>query len=405
MPKKSVTALFLLLLGVRPFLSAATFPRWDILYSLCLVAAALLILAARISMFKDHPASPFFALFLIALILSLVFSKNRELSFSLFYRYTSAFCVFYCVTALAEKNKQLVLNLFLISAGCVSFYAVQWLLHGLFYTVDYLIKQPIIPRFALEYLGRAQAFIPFLTPTALGGYLILFIPLCFSSLIACDRYPSRRVKTMDAKNMIYLALSFLTTLALLSTQSLGALFSLMAATTIFLLIHKGNFGNKKILYLVIVFSVLFLLLAILRESNPQGFNKPLFSVASRYNYWKQALINICNHPYVGSGLGNYPFFRTISPHNSYLQLWTETGLLGLVAFLGIASLSLAPDFSKIPDKEKIILWGLWIGNLAFLIHNLIDFTLFQPEVSLQWWGVAALLMGRKARTDHRGKLS
>ncbi len=112
-----------------------------------------------------------------------------------------------------------------------------------------------------------------------------------------------------------------------------------------------------------------------------------------------ALCFIRQHPWVGYGLGIYPFFKSISPHNSLLQLWAETGLLGLVAFLLFLGATLKISWEKLGQDKRLVSIGLLIGHLAFLLHNTVDFTFFQPEVSLFWWAVAALLTAPSGPDD------
>lgn len=386
MISKIILTLFFALLGIRPFLSSSTFPVADIFYSIGLIAVSSLVFANRAKNLKKNPASFFVLLFLGAILLSLSFSKNIELSLGQFYRYTAFFLVFFTVSSLAPNEKKTLVLALRISCGLVSLYALRWLLNSLTYTIDYLKIHPYGSDFALEYLSRGRAFVPFITPNALAGYLILFTPLSFLFLFESNKAPRKSLM-----NILALSAFLLNAVVLLATQSLGAIFSLMAALFISILKEKKNIKKGLIVSSLAFFAAVIVFLFFLRNSNPYDFNRPLFSILNRLAYWKQALFQISFHPFIGFGLGDYPFFKSISPHNSFLQLWAETGILGVAAFACLAARTLKIDFLKIPERERRLALGLWIGSLAFLIHNLLDFTFFYPEVCLQWWAIAALV--------------
>ena len=176
----------------------------------------------------------------------------------------------------------------------------------------------------------------------------------------------------------------LTCIALLATQSIGAFLSLALSVVIFLYSRKKKPAKKIILLILCGLILSGFILFFLRNNSLYIFNTPIFSLGNRLSYWREAINVISHHPLAGVGLGNYPFFKSISPHNSYLQIWAEIGILGLISFAGLS-------FRTLATQKETQYNALWIGSLAFLIHNLVDFTFFQPQVSLLWWVVAALL--------------
>ena len=53
----------------------------------------------------------------------------------------------------------------------------------------------------------------------------------------------------------------------------------------------------------------------------------------RLNYWADSLKIIKVYPWTGTGLGNFNLTYARYAHNSYLQIWAEMGILGIIAFL------------------------------------------------------------------------
>jgi len=105
--------------------------------------------------------------------------------------------------------------------------------------------------------------------------------------------------------------------------------------------------HPKTSYLIFFLALASIL--ILRSYKTEYFTSPVFSIHKRIIYWQQTLSVILKHPFRGVGLGNLPFIQSQFAHNSYLQIWAEIGLLGIVGF-------------------------------------------FLPEVCIFWWIIAALFL-------------
>ena len=392
MLRKIIFSLSVCLLWIRPFLATAADPKTDILYSLAFILVAIgLLNKETVSSSIKKPVFYFILLFLTSIVISILTSTNFQISLSEFYKYALYALVFFAVVGLRKQEKNILLIALFAGSFAVSFDALHWLLKGLFGLIDYLNAHPQEKEFALEYVSRGRAFVPFCIPSALGGYLILFAPLGIALLSENASKGSLCLKR-SAKNVSILTAVLLIFLALLATQSLGALLALGASAFIYFLKQQGNTRNRFFFIGLLIFACVLALLFFLRNTTPGGLNLPLLSLTERISYWKQALVVIKQHPWMGVGLGNYPFYKSLAAHNSYLQIWAETGILGFLAFIGIAYQTLKTPalFSKTDGHYRIK--GLWIGSTAFLIHNLVDFTFFQPEVCLLWWVVAALLV-------------
>jgi O-antigen ligase len=98
------------------------------------------------------------------------------------------------------------------------------------------------------------------------------------------------------------------------------------------------------------------------------------------------LIN--DHPFFGCGLNSYRFlsgyyknpilfFKSFSPeaHNTFLQVWAELGLMGLLSFLGLFGLGLRNLFHsakklRTPDYRPLL--GVTIVTAIFcLLHPIL----------------------------------
>ncbi|HQP91924.1 MAG TPA: O-antigen ligase family protein, partial [Candidatus Omnitrophota bacterium] len=364
----------------------------DLVYSIILMSCSLVLFfinkglePKKENIARILPAS----LLLFSLYLSMFFSVNVENSIIEFYKLATCASVFLCVLSLPE-NKKIKLLVALSSISIlVSIRAIQWVLTGAFRTLDWLTMQKTGFEFPIEYLQRGRAFVPFVFPSELAGYLILFIPIGLALLESQPKDASP--ETISIKNIFSILIVTTSTLALISTQSLGAIISLALSTLLFFL-----FQNKNLARFVPVFGLSLLVILWLvhtRDSTAYDHNKPWLSIANRFSYWEHAVRLIAAHPFVGLGQGNYPFFKGSWAHNSYLQAWAEFGILGIMSLLGMAIVTIKINFKELKENRRLLISGAWTGSLAFLIHNLVDSTLLRPAISVQWWAIAAVLAG------------
>lgn len=393
--KKISISLLAILLGIRPFISSLAFPFADIVLTSVLIVSCLAILHQNTKKPFGHPVFFLNLLFLCAVLISTIFSKNIETSLSRFYQYAGFFLVFSVILLCDSGEKDIIIRALLIAGSIISLFSLYWFLSRQIVIRDYLVQHHMADNFTLEYLSRGRAFAPFSTPSMLAGYLILLAPLSFAALAETRSGQLPFSRRTPYVNIALLGSALLIPLALLSTQSLGAIFSLILALCLYLFKKREQKKNKLLILFLGPLIVAGIILVSLRN-NMFFFNTPLFSIDNRLIYWKQAIANIIAHPFAGFGIGNYPFYKSAYCHNSYLQIWVETGILGPIALLGIIFYTLKFNFSATAPPKQKIYEGLWIGALAFLIHNLVDFTFFVPEVSLTWWVIAALLCSRTA---------
>jgi len=132
--------------------------------------------------------------------------------------------------------------------------------------------------------------------------------------------------------------------------------------------------------------------------------------------WSSSLRIIAREPLVGVGLNNYelhyPLFRTVEEwrlskklivgeaHNDYIQIATETGLLGLALFLWLlfrVSRTIKNLLRKTEDGRSFLLsLGLGGGLTALLISAFFAFPLKNPAPALYFWLFLGLISAMEA---------
>lgn len=366
----------LILIFMRPFISSMAFPYANFTYSVLLLGFIFIwiIIGKKIPPDTIRPIKYPLILFILALSISLAFSQNRMISIKESYKYISGVLLFMVGISLSHKNRERLILYIVIAALIISLLAIYQYFFGFKHILDYIVKTKITDSFALDYIRRKRVFFPFVTPNALGGYLAMILPL---SLIN--------------KHRIWFIM--LLSLVLLLTKSLGALLSIFFALGMYFYLQDRL--EKRRILLLFGLLVIIGLVFIARTTNQKQHIQPIFSATMRLDYWKDTLEIIKTKPLAGVGIGNFNLPQCRYTHNSYLQIWAEMGILGIISILWLIIAVLKSAIKNIkssPHKEQIA--GLITACVVFLIHNLIDFSFFLPEVSVIWWVILGLILSK-----------
>ncbi|MFC1699028.1 O-antigen ligase family protein [Candidatus Omnitrophota bacterium] len=336
---------------------------------------------------KSLAGEKFLLIFFLTIIASSFISLNRYKSLEQLPKFISYFFIFYAVYLADRQQRQKILAALILTAGAVSLFAIVWFYFGAEFLLLYLQKNQISYPFAEQFIGRQRAFMPFILPSALAGYLMMMLAVTVGYLIQDNK---QRFSGLNLKNIL-LSLSILLMIsAVLLTKSTGAWLSIFLALFIFMIL--SGLINEKTALVVLILQLAFMSLFILRSFNTELATSSAYSIQNRLTFWKGTLAVILKHPVSGVGLGNLPFVQSKFTHNSYLQIWAEMGIVAIASLLLFLSKSLKNLVSKNLAKNKIFA-GLIIAHLFFLIHNLIEFSFFLPEVCVFWWIILALLLG------------
>ena len=368
--------IFLILISTRPFISSRTFPEINLLHFFLLLVFLALWTVLRGIRFKELSAVRMpLVLFILSLGIGLVFSQNQLVSIRQAAQYLGQILVLAFAFSLSRRDQEKIILCMIACGLFVSLLAIYQFVFGFNHLLAYVSRNNITDPFILESIQRRRVFFPFITPGALGGYLAMILAL-----------------TLDRKSRIFIIPSLL--LALLLTQSLSALLSLFMGILVYFYL-EGRLEKKKIVFI----GGLWLLMAgvlLVRLAASKEHLHPVFSAAMRLSYWKDALSIIRRFPVTGVGLGNFNLVYARYAHNSYLQIWAEMGILGLVSFLWIILRIFQSAFLNLSgpqDRRRTAC--LAAASLVFLTHNLMDFTFFLPEVAMLWWVISGLMLSKK----------
>lgn len=223
---------------------------------------------------------------------------------------------------------------------------------------------------AIEAGRRATGPFPF--PNALALFVVPLGAYLFSSWMK------------DKKQWLYFVGVIGAFVSCVLAQSDGGLLALAAVIVLVLL------NEKKLRLPVLSLVVLFALVAILV---PQTRNKIVeeatfqsWSGRVRIWMWDETRRMLADYPLTGAGMAGYPvrfapyhekpFIEVFQyPHNIVLNFWSETGLIGLIAFGWIV-------FVWIKRRND---WAALAPLVAILIHGLVDVPYFKNDLAMAFW--------------------
>ena len=125
--------------------------------------------------------------------------------------------------------------------------------------------------------------------------------------------------------------------------------------------------------------------------------------SGRSGYWREAIHIIKDYPFFGVGLNTYSVVGRgykITwggyPHNCYLQMAAETGILGLLSFLWLSSVLFYRSFRNLAAMQDpflaAFLFGSLIGLGGFLVHSFFDTNFYSVQLGSFMWLIMGLIV-------------
>lgn len=394
------------LIFLRPFISEHAFPFlgfWYI-FGLILFSSAYLMLCPKRSFPPPLFSIPILS-FLAVILISLLLSGCATWGIVELCLFIPGILIFYIVSTIEPKQQGEVIRAMFFAACIIGIYAIYQYFFGLRHTLDY-IKQACPNSYAQELLSKRRVFATFISPNIFVSYILMMF---FSGL---GFALSRRAKKEAHWPCVFVMAS-----ALVLAQSLGGILTFLAASVLFLVLgifylgpgqrlKKINF-KKAGLAVILLLSVLFavaLVFTVRRLTQFCNMNDPNNSIIQRLYYWQASLNMIKQHPLVGIGWRKFGLLydcyklqganTSRYAHNAFLQIAAETGILGLLSFLGIIFAFCRSGLEAIKKNgaERPLKIGLFCGGCAFLIHNLVDLSFYFGQVSFFWWVILGLFV-------------
>ena len=316
--------------------------------------------------------------------LSLYNARFVDLTVLELVRLTMLFFIFFMVMNLRDRG-QVSIFVFTLSVGVVLQAAIA--------VYQYKTGQTLgLEAFGERGLGTAEIWYAGSRASGTIGhanilayYFEILIPLMFAMFLVAEKMRQK---------IWYLLALVAGLVGIMTTLSRGGWMSLPVSLSLvfFCLIRRRVMESKYLSGLFVVAA----LLAVLAFFMYPTFQKRLFyedygSLATRPPLNRAAFSIVKQFPVTGVGLNNLAkVFKTYDRtggsalfiagtthvvHNLYLGVWTETGTLGLIAFLWMFGAALTVAFKmwlRAPPWQQGIAVGAAAGLIAQMIHGLVD---------------------------------
>ncbi|HWQ99291.1 MAG TPA: O-antigen ligase family protein [Candidatus Methylomirabilis sp.] len=245
--------------------------------------------------------------------------------------------------------------------------------------------------------GR-RAVGPFSFPNALALFVTPIAALAFA-----DRLQKKEDRLLNIEFGWATVISGL--VAIILAQSDGGLIAFAAAAFIALVLNKRTW--KIAVGLAALSLIAFLAIAPLRTRVIEMVTFQEWSGKVRTVMWSETWTMLRDRPVFGAGLAAYPtvilpyhkatWMEVFQyPHNIVLNLWSETGLLGLMAFAFIIFIWVRGPWSvaeRTADrKPQTALLLILPVVVAILVHGLVDVPYFKNDLAIAFWMLILLTM-------------
>ena len=240
----------------------------------------------------------------------------------------------------------------------------------------------------------------------MAAYLLLIVPVFFCLTFFLKTSPpspkDERFLFHPVTRVLTAALFVVTLVCLALTYCRGAWVAFVLG-----MLSLG-LHSRKMLIGAVVLAVVFVggfFPSLVKERGGDMVIKNMNDVMGRNNrlgYWERATVIIKDHPWMGSGINTYSLVQQRYsvgwggyPHNSYLQMTAETGLVGLATFLWMLGRLLWAVFRALrraaPSGFQTLLLGAVTGFICFLLHSFVDTNLYSVQLESLFWVYMGLL--------------
>ncbi|MFN8577130.1 MAG: O-antigen ligase family protein [Candidatus Sericytochromatia bacterium] len=351
-----------------------------------------------------------------SLILVLLRQKNKNIfkyplwAISMFWLGILSLSTFLSVAKLASIE-ELMRNLMYISLSIIIFSWVDIkdktkLLSYSILSSGFIVSLFAIISFFINYYNTLTfelASSPFGRTNDLGAYMLLIFSLALSNfLYENDEY---------LEKAFYALVSIFSSFTIVLTFSRGIWLSAVISLALILILGR-KILKRNLIYLGIVGIIGLIPIIINWEAIVTRFLsiQNIFNNAENSIEWRKSLIEstfniFLDNPVIGTGLNSFPFvfsyyqqkagYYSINPHNYYLQLLAETGVMGFFSFMILVLSILYMSFKAFKNSENIfrgIALGLLVGILSSLIHISVDIDWSVLSIPMVFWIEVGLLI-------------
>lgn len=317
-------------------------------------------------------------LFIFASIISIFISPNLLSALGIFKAYIIEPIIFFIIFIDIARTKN-ELRLVVGSLASIALFIGA-------YSIFQAIK--ILPTPEL-WLSQDRFTSVFSYPNAVGLFLAPIIPIIVGA--------SKSLFTKK-ESVFLMFIAFVSIIAIILAKTEAAIAALICAIIIWGLFKGRRWRIASIIAIFACFAIIYSVIPIQEKILLKDWSGTV-----RRLMWHDTSVMLANNPIFGVGLSGYPtifkFFHRHPdieifqyPHNIILNFWSETGLLGLIAFLAIIQYFL---FTLLKDKELRLSYfyqSVAISIIVIIIHGLVDVPFFKNDLSVLFWLIVGIMI-------------
>ncbi len=337
------------------------------------------------------------SLFVVAGIISIIISPDKRVALGLFKAYIiDPIILFFIIISIVKSKKDvdLLIKALIASGVVISLYAIYQKITG-DYTFD----------------GRILSFYKFwegASANYLGLYLAPILVLITGYQIVNDK------KIKFKQSIIYDIAFLICAIGLYLTGSRAAIGAVIVGLFILIVYRYWNYIKPKLWLKVVIFGLVFLgalfSYQVIKPDytlSPEEGSRIITSNNIRWEIYKTTREILKSNYLLGVGIGNYQNYFTqltsdrinypeyiapfaLTPHNIFLNIWVNLGILGLIAFIWLLYL-----FFKECLKHNHLTTILAIVMITIIAYGLIDTPYWKNDLAIIWWLIIALAVVSK----------
>jgi len=332
-------------------------------------------------------------IYLAICFISIFMSVNFKISFRTFVGKVLQDTLFFFVIVNTLNSKSRVKNtmyIFLISSLLLGIDGIyQYFTHK-----DFIRNRP--------FFGIPRIHATFASANDYGCYLASVIP--FTLVCFFDKLNFKKII-----RYLFACLFVILFVCLMLTVSRGAWFALISSA-LFISIWIRSLGAFFFILGIFVIMAHQFFYPVLRQRLTEFFVFKDVSSLDRIRIWDAALKMFMSRPLLGLGLGTFMFnfskfvvkdyaYGAPYAHNCYLQMASETGIVGLVSFLSILVLFFVYGIESVINKQRTFFWYILLASLAsvlgYCIVMAVDTNFYSLDLGILFWillglGVSAM---------------
>ena len=378
-----------MILAAAALLLAPVLPDKAVMILVCLSTgfAVLMLAADREARLTPAPLNAHISLYAFVVFFSTVTSVDFSGSLLRGMMFVVFVLFFYNVTSCGlEQHLSRLLWLLLAVSFCISLYGLYQYCHPEQYG-DVWSDADMFSTISVRVYSTLG------NPNILGEYLLLVIPLACAMLLSSDNWKKR---------IACLTVVAVTGVCLLLTYSRGGYLGILFAAAVFLVLL-----DRRFLFLGLVavaLCPLYLPESVIARFTSIG-NLADSSTSYRVKIWLGSLAMLKDFGFSGVGFGSkafnaiYPAYAmhgvyTIHAHNLFLQILCDSGIVGLLVFLGLIvsfyRMMLTAIRHEADRRARFMQIGCVSAVSGFLLQSLTDHNFYDYRIVLLFFGMLGL---------------